>query len=414
MRRRASGVTLLMTTTMAVALWSAAAPEPLGGRAEAAQACWSGPESTQRWPPTCWRPYSDASPFNKRVRASPTLMSNSAAIMDRILGRTNSIPDPAKGLRPGNLHAHKAGLFGEPTFWPRSGITQHTFTISCGAFGKCSLDGKAIKVPRSATIEGGWRAPAFADRHMTVANWAAKSEIDLWQVNGPALPPNGGVLTVGNGGSASLTGRGLSAVMGSTGTAANTANLAGRLRIEELAGGYPSGAAPRIRHALAIVIDCHNGTIVWPARGNAPTGGRCSVRGRTKTDADAPPLGARLWLDMSQAKIDALPGPRWRKVLLRAMREYGMIFVDTGASTYFNIETESGNQYSAMGFNDRWQRFALKQIQTSGSDWSDYPEDNTYVGRMPGGMHNGIDWTASVWSRLRILAPCESTVAGCP
>jgi hypothetical protein len=381
------------------------------GEPATSAACWNGPDSAQKWPPTCWRPYSSNSPFNKPVRRTPKLLPGSAAIIDRILGKADPIPST---LKPGNLHAHKAGKFGEPTNWLRRNVTPSTYTVRCGEFGPCSLNGKPVRVPKRATIEGGWAAPAAADRHMTVMDWGARREVDFWHVNGSGLPASGGVLKVGNGGSASLTGLGLSAVVGSTGTAANTANLAGRLRIEELAGGYPSGAAPRIRHALAIVIDCHSGQAVWPARGTPPVAGRCSVRGQTRTDTNAPPLGARLWLDMSQPEINALPGPAWRKVLLRAMHEYGMIFVDTGASTYFNIETEAGNQYSAMGFSDRWQQFALKQLHLPGSDWSEYQPDNTYVGLMPGGIQNSIDWTAKVWSRLRVLDPCESTGSGCP
>jgi hypothetical protein len=62
----------------------------------------------------------------------------------------------------------------------------------------------------------------------------------------------------------------------------------------------------------------------------------------------------------------------------------------------------------------RSARTGLGQLQTPGSDWSEYVPDSTYVGSMPGGMRNGIDWTVSVWSRLWILDPWEPTASGCP
>jgi len=126
-----------------------------------------------------------------------------------------------------------------------------------------------------------------------------------------------------------------------------------------------------------------------------------------------PPLGARLWLDMTSQEIDQLPGPSWRKVLLHAMHEYGMIFTDTGAQTYFNIETEAGAQYTTMGAPDRWRQFGEEQANDPSSDWSLYAPTQTYVGNMPGGSHNGINWTDTVWNRLKVLAECESTVQGC-
>ena len=381
------------------------------GEASTPGACWKGPSSSDKWPPTCWRPYSPKSAFNKPIGDNPRLLANSPRIVDRILGKIDPIPDTTTGLRPGNIEAPESGNGGEPSYW-LDPPNANTYTIKCGEFGPCELNDKQVAIPAGATVEGGWAAPlSQADRHLTLVDWAAKREVNLWHVNGLTLPKDGSDLVVGNGGKADLNGNGKSATPGSTGTAARVAGLAGRVRIEELAGGYPRGAPANIRHALAIVIDCHNGTTVWPATGNAPTPGRCSQSGRTPTDRNAPPLGARLWLDLKPAEINALPGPSWRKVLLRAMHRYGMIFTDTGANTYFNIETEAGSQYVTMGATDRWLQFGKTQTNAPSSDWSLFSD--TYVGRMPGGRLNGIDWTKKVWSRLRVLDPCESTVRGC-
>jgi len=261
-----------------------------GGNGGQPAACWDGPTSTNRWPPTCWRPYADSAAFNRKIPQTPQLHSQSAQIMERILGKgSNPIPDTNTGLRPGNIEAPVSGNGGEPTHLLGHG-DERVYTIKCGEFGPCALNDKQVRSPLSATIEGGWTAPLpDADRHMTVVDWSAKREYDFWHVNGFGLPPGGGDLVVGNGGAADLTGDGRSEVIGSTGTAANTAGLAGRIRIEELAGGYPEGTPAKINHAIAIDIDCHNGTTVEPARGNAPNPGRCAVRGRSKNGCQRAP-----------------------------------------------------------------------------------------------------------------------------
>ena len=38
------------------------------------------------WPPACWRPYADTSPFNRRSAPRPRLVPNSQAIVDRMVG----------------------------------------------------------------------------------------------------------------------------------------------------------------------------------------------------------------------------------------------------------------------------------------------------------------------------------------
>jgi hypothetical protein len=66
--------------------------------------CWGGPKNG--WPPTCWRPYSKSSAFNRKVPTQPKLLANSAAIMDRVLGTNDPIP---KDLKPNNFVAHTNG-----------------------------------------------------------------------------------------------------------------------------------------------------------------------------------------------------------------------------------------------------------------------------------------------------------------
>jgi hypothetical protein len=115
---------------------------------------------------------------------------------------------------------------------------------------------------------------------------------------------------------------------------------------------------------------------------------------------DAPPMGTRLQLNMTEAEIEALPVPAWKKIVLRAMVEYGMIMTDTGTPHLFAIEQEGGNQYQSLGYPDPWLDFARR------NGWFLYSPDQNYVGSMRLDA-DGVDWR-KVWSRLRVIDPCFS------
>ena len=186
----------------------------------------------------------------------------------------------------------------------------------------------------------------------------------------------GGRLDVSWGAVNSLRGKGITGR--GDATAARFSNIAGRVRAEELAAG-------RIEHALFIVIPCDSGRHVFPARAGGLTCGQGS---------DAPPMGARLQLDYSDAEIAALPLPVWQRALLRAMADYGMFVGDTGTSNLFSVERESGLQYTSTGHRDRWLALARSH------DFRFWPgEGGVYIGDLAAGVD---------WSRLRVISPCVS------
>jgi hypothetical protein len=121
-------------------------------------------------------------------------------------------------------------------------------------------------------------------------------------------------------------------------------------------------ARGRIEHALFMLVRCDSGRKVYPAQG---LGMRCD------DPAGAPAQGMRFQLDLSPARIDALPLPAWRKTILRAMSEYGLYVGDTTGGTPWNIWFESGSTYTSFG------RYYF--------DWAD-----------------GIDWRR----HLRVVDPC--------
>jgi hypothetical protein len=151
-------------------------------------------------------------------------------------------------------------------------------------------------------------------------------EYDLWQVQTSPIPTLGGTLKFSWGGYTKIDGNGIAETDPSTGrtgqgTAAHFGDLAGRIRAEELRRSY-------LNHALFIVVNCDDGTFVYPAEGR---GRSCAevFQGNPMANVDAPPMGARLWLDMDQLAIQNLPIAEWKKKILLTMQIYGAFIGDT-------------------------------------------------------------------------------------
>jgi len=68
-------------------------------------------------------------------------------------------------------------------------------------------------------------------------------------------------------------------------------------------------------------------------------------------------MGMRFRLAMSNAQIDALLEPDWKKTILRAMARYGLFVGDTGGSP-LDLHFESGSTYTSFGYEDRMVGFA--------------------------------------------------------
>jgi hypothetical protein len=363
----------------------------------------SGYPKLRTWPLGCWRPFDQGSAFNTPLPPSPKLVANSAQIVQRVLGDISQINMVS------NLVAGQVDYTGEPTYYAQP--TDPQYVLDCTGFsGNCSIDGATIAVPAGAKPEGG------SDAHINVVYGGY--EYDLWQVAN--VPAGGGILQFGWGGKAWLGGDGTAEEEGGQvghGSASHFAGLAGRVREEELEAG-------RINHALNVVINCGAShpdpndpaklipDYVYPAR----AGDRmCSTVGLS--DANAPPMGARLHLNLSEADINALPISAWKKTLLVAMANYGMFFGDTGSSYLFGIEAESSVQYTSLGAADRWETFA----QANG--WDQFDPDGTgpkpivRVGKLygedldptkPDPLGDPGHWIERVWSKLEVIDPCVS------
>lgn len=406
-------------------------------RARAAQPCAPayGPYGRGTWPPACWRPYAANSPFNTPVPPDATPVTNSAAIVRRLTTvRTN---DPNGGIPTlgyvNNLVVHDDGTAGEPTYYARDG--DPTFPVVCADTefptrdALCPLQRKTLRVPAGAVRESGPFDDAGRDWHMTVVDQQTGVEYDLWRVEAPAPLPERpravDTLRIAFAGTRRIDGLGDGLSGAGDATAAHWGSLAGRVRAEEFAAG-------RIDHALFITVDCVDGSVppVYPAdtRGTA-AGQPCTTIGLS--NADAPPLGAHLQLNMTVSEIDDLHVRPWQRTLLVAMREYGMYVGDTGASGFFAIEQESGNQYQSVTRGTEAQKYAADAWRAFASaNWNHhlaepkpgYPHAN-WSGCLGGcdpepspayprdSLHDARWWATAVWGRLRVLAPPPVAVA---
>jgi hypothetical protein len=295
-----------------------------------------------------------------------TVHPESAAIVQKVL---------SWGL-PGNLVAGTAETsndWSHPTYYARS--TDPVYTLhATEPWGANPLDGMQIPIPERAKPAGG------GDGHMTVIEpdgW----EYDFWRATTPQ--PGGGTYDFAWGGRTRIDGSGL----GSAGTAAGFGNLAGMIREPELAAG-------KINHALFIVLKCvAKGTsfgygttassassYVYPAT----HGGSVCPSGET----NAPPLGAHFVLAMSDAQIQALAVPSWKKTILTALARYGGYVGDTGGPG-FCLMFESSSTYTALGLPDPLVTFAQE---------SKLP---MWEGKYVFNIANGVEWERY----LRVLTP---------
>jgi hypothetical protein len=312
------------------------------------------------WPSAAWRPGNDTSPFNKLIPASPSIYSGSADAITKLLVSVNG---------PGHILCNQ--LTGESTFHTvvYSGPNDPEYTINVTGFASEHLDGQVIRIPEGTVPTDG------SDGHLCVVDPSTGWAYDLYESTTPS--GSGGTLDVYSGGvskvdtSADATLISLDLDEDGTfggATAAQVGLLAGIIRAEEMEAG-------EINHALFITIPCGSPDPEFVAP--ATKGGTfCG------DNIDRIPMGARLWLDMTESAVNALSVPTWKKTILHAMRRYGMYFMDTGGPSAFGIHIEADETYSAFGETPRMITFADANSWTvDGSD------------RRVGIMRTGVTWT---------------------
>jgi hypothetical protein len=109
---------------------------------------------------------------------------------------------------------------------------------------------------------------------------------------------------------------------------------------------YEEVAAGEIRHAIRFTAPRTQRLYVWPARHYASS----------STDSNLPPMGQRFRL---RADFDVRGYPPEVQMILRAMKRYGLILADNGASWYISGAPD-----------ERWDNDALHALHAvHGSDF---------------------------------------------
>jgi hypothetical protein len=297
------------------------------------------------------------------VPENPRLLGNSGAIVERMVGWGKAQNMLAANSETDDDYYH-------PIYYAQP--SDPLYTVQCTQWvSSCEVHGKQVRIPAAAQ-------PASAsDGHLAVVDQQSGVEYDFWQV--ASKPAGGGTLKVSHGGMTRIDGDGL----GSNATAAHFGLAAGVIRGEEVLAG-------KIDHALFSVIKCSSGETVYPAAPGT-TGATCSKFGLSNNNA--PPMGARLWLAMSDAQIEALAVPGWKKTILHAMADYGMLIGDTmNGNGAWAIQPESGASYTSFGATDPWETVGK---QADAPSWN-----GSYVFD----VNSGVDWARY----LRVLDPCVS------
>lgn len=171
-------------------------------------------------------------------------------------------------------------------------------------------------LPANAPIEGG--SASNGDRHVLVLD---RDSCTLYEVY-RAFPQANGSWKGDSGAVYQLNSNGLRPLTWTSADAAGLPILPGLVRYDEVAGG-------EIKHAIRFTAPQTRGAFVWPARHQASD----------LTDLKYPPLGQRFRLKASFNTSAFSPHVR---VILNALKKYGMILADNGSSWYISGAPDGG------------------------------------------------------------------------
>lgn len=299
-------------------------------------------------------PLPSASPWNRRIPASPTLDANSATYIAKITGWG----DPRDLVWGSADTVHDFFL---PVYTATPSDPAWTVVISSAV--RPQLETYGVRIPDAAEPAGG------TDSHLVVIQ-PNGTVAEFWDVASMVVGTH--TITAAQGALYHLWGWGWPAGNGALGT--NTASLASLVTYDEIAAGY-------IPHSIQVSVKSTNTSPawVWPA-----------AKGVGQTDpTNAPPAGALIQLNMTNAEIDALSTAAWRKTLLRAWAEYGAYIHDTGGQS-ISVRMESGQSYVALGGTDPWRDLAVSLGLTED------PTDGVYYVDLAGA---DVDWA----TKLRVI-----------
>jgi hypothetical protein len=236
--------------------------------------------------------------WNRRVDRLP-LAVNSKQIVVSIGPADRLHPDFGSGLWDG-------GPIGIPITVVSASTVRRQVTFDYAG----ESDPGPYPIPDSVKIEGG--TTADGDRHALVVDRATCKLYELYALR----RAESGGWAAGSGAIWSLRSNHLRPAGWTSADAAGLPILPGLARYEEVARGS-------ISHALRFTVERTRRSYVWPARHFASD----------LDDPSLPPMGLRFRL---RASYPIARFPRQARIVLRALKEYGMIVADNGSNWFIS------------------------------------------------------------------------------
>jgi hypothetical protein len=236
-----------------------------------------------------------SNPWNQRVDSRP-VAANSAQIVDSIGAGTGLHADFGSGLWEGAPIGIPITVVGRSQ--PKSRVSFEYAGES---------DRGPYPIPRNVKIEGG--RSSTGDRHALIVD---RSSCRLYELY--ALYPKARGWRAGSGAIWSLRSNKLRPAGWTSADAAGLPILPGLARYDEAKRGV-------IDHALRFTVRRTRRAYVFPARHYASD----------SSDPSLPPMGLRLRL---KASFDVSGFPRQARIVLVALKRYGMLVADNGSSWY--------------------------------------------------------------------------------
>jgi hypothetical protein len=235
--------------------------------------------------------------WNQRVDALP-VAANSAQLIQSIGLDTGLHPDFGSGLYDG-----------QPIGIPYDVVSKKTKRFRVAFTYADESDKGPYPLPKSVHIEGG-RA-STGDRHALLIDKDACKLYELY-----ALYPKGGGWTAGSGAIWNLLSNALRPAGWTSADAAGLPIFPGLARYDEVARGV-------INHALRFTAARTRRQYVYPARHYASS----------SDDPSLPPMGLRVRL---KASVDIASFPKQSRIVLQALKTYGMLLADNGSNWYIS------------------------------------------------------------------------------
>ncbi|HVA30674.1 MAG TPA: hypothetical protein VMU58_05355 [Gaiellaceae bacterium] len=258
--------------------------------------------------------------WNERVDRLP-VATDSAQLIASMGAATGLHPDFGSGL-----------YGGEPIGIPFDVVTRRTPRSHVSFDYASESDRVAYPIPRTVHIEGG-RA-STGDRHALLLDKDACRLYELY-----ALRPGSHGWTAGSGATWNLRSNAVRPAGWTSADAAGLPIFPGLARYDEVARGT-------IDHALRFTVARTRRAYVYPARHDASS----------SDDPSLPPMGTRVRL---KAGVDISRYPKQARIVLQALKTYGMILADNGS-----------NWYISGAPDPRWSNDALHSLGgITGSDF---------------------------------------------